>query len=242
MEPEALAEVRARLERVLATLVADGRVPGLSSPRAVDDLRGLLAEIDRRAALPGSQGRHDVASRYAKRVGSRSSWPRTGCSVSRRPALGDGQGFAGNRSTSISAERPQMRTPYCALAGWAYKSEGPSDRRESREVLSHLRHRRLLRHLLPAPRRSQHGRRKPISNACLRTRSTRRQATRSRSCRWSSTNAPKNYVATWTKVRCDRSYKLPHGGQHDRALCLPIHAQIAATETRLQGFATLSLT
>jgi hypothetical protein len=72
MEPEALAEVRARLERVLATLVADGRVR-IERPRVVDDLRGLLAEIDRRAALPGSQARHDVASRYAKRAGSRSS-------------------------------------------------------------------------------------------------------------------------------------------------------------------------
>jgi hypothetical protein len=65
MEPEALAEVRARLERVLATLVADGRVR-IERPRVVDDLRGLLAEIDRRAALPGSQARHD--SRYAKRA------------------------------------------------------------------------------------------------------------------------------------------------------------------------------
>jgi hypothetical protein len=72
MEPEALAEVRARLERVLATLVAGGRVR-IERPRMVDDLRGLLAEIDRRAASPGSQARHDVASRYAKRAGSRSS-------------------------------------------------------------------------------------------------------------------------------------------------------------------------
>jgi hypothetical protein len=50
MEPEALARVRARLERVLGRLVADGRVR-IERPRVVDDLRGLLAEIDRRAAL-----------------------------------------------------------------------------------------------------------------------------------------------------------------------------------------------
>jgi hypothetical protein len=68
MEPEALAEVRARLERVLATLVADGRVR-IERPRAVDDLRSLLAEIDRRAALPGSQARHDVASRLCQAGG-----------------------------------------------------------------------------------------------------------------------------------------------------------------------------
>jgi hypothetical protein len=55
MEPEALAEVRARLERVLATLVADGRVR-IERPRVVDDLRGLLAEIDRRAGARPSAG------------------------------------------------------------------------------------------------------------------------------------------------------------------------------------------
>ena len=71
MEPEALAKVRARLERVLATLVADGRVR-IERPRVVDDLRGLLAEIDRRAALPGSLGRPGAGS-YARRAGSRSS-------------------------------------------------------------------------------------------------------------------------------------------------------------------------
>jgi hypothetical protein len=49
MEPEVLAEVRARLERVLERLVADGRVR-LERPR-VEDLHALLAEIDRRAAL-----------------------------------------------------------------------------------------------------------------------------------------------------------------------------------------------
>jgi hypothetical protein len=48
MEPAALAQVRARLERVLERLVADGRVR-IERPRVVDDLRGLLAEIDRRA-------------------------------------------------------------------------------------------------------------------------------------------------------------------------------------------------
>ena len=72
MEPEVLAEVRARLEGVLERLVADGRVR-IERPRVVDDLRALLAEIDRRAASPGSPARHDVASRYAKRAGSRSS-------------------------------------------------------------------------------------------------------------------------------------------------------------------------
>ena len=51
MEPEALAEIGARLERVLATLVADGRV-WIERPRVVDDLRALLAEIDRRAGPP----------------------------------------------------------------------------------------------------------------------------------------------------------------------------------------------
>ncbi|HZZ24536.1 MAG TPA: hypothetical protein VFE60_19000 [Roseiarcus sp.] len=50
MEPEVLAEVRARLERVLERLVADGRVR-LERPRVVEDLHALLAEIDRRAAL-----------------------------------------------------------------------------------------------------------------------------------------------------------------------------------------------
>ena len=48
MEPKALAEVRARLERVLATLVADGRVR-IERPHVVEDLRALLAEIDPRA-------------------------------------------------------------------------------------------------------------------------------------------------------------------------------------------------
>jgi hypothetical protein len=47
MDSNLLAEVRARLERVLATLVADGRVR-IERPRVVDDLRGLLA----RAAEP----------------------------------------------------------------------------------------------------------------------------------------------------------------------------------------------
>ena len=62
MEPEALAEVRARLERVLATLVADGRVR-IERPRVVDDLRGLLAEIDRRAgARPGAGDRQSRLS------------------------------------------------------------------------------------------------------------------------------------------------------------------------------------
>jgi hypothetical protein len=50
MEREALAEVRARLERVIKRLVADGRV-WLERPRVVEDLRGLLAEIDERRAL-----------------------------------------------------------------------------------------------------------------------------------------------------------------------------------------------
>jgi hypothetical protein len=80
MEPEALAEVRARLERVLATLVADGRVR-LERPRVVEDLRALLAEIDRRAdARPG--GRSAIST---KRVGGgpcrqltspTTNWPR----------------------------------------------------------------------------------------------------------------------------------------------------------------------
>jgi hypothetical protein len=50
LEREALAQVRARLERVLERLVADGRV-WLERPRVVEDLRGLLAEIDKRRAL-----------------------------------------------------------------------------------------------------------------------------------------------------------------------------------------------
>ena len=50
MEREALAQVRARLEQVLEELVSDGRV-WLERPRAVEDLRSLLAEIDRRWAL-----------------------------------------------------------------------------------------------------------------------------------------------------------------------------------------------
>ena len=50
LEREALAQVRARLDRVLEELVSDGRV-WLERPRAVEDLRSLLAEIDRRWAL-----------------------------------------------------------------------------------------------------------------------------------------------------------------------------------------------
>ena len=50
MERDMLAQVRARLERVLEELVADGRV-WLERPRVVEDLRGLLAEIDNRGAL-----------------------------------------------------------------------------------------------------------------------------------------------------------------------------------------------
>ena len=50
LEREALAQVRARLERVLEKLVADGRV-WLERPRVVEDLRGLLAEIDKRRVL-----------------------------------------------------------------------------------------------------------------------------------------------------------------------------------------------
>ena len=57
MEPEALAEVRARLERVLGRLVADGRV-WVERPDVAIDLHGLLAEIDRRAASPGWRRRH----------------------------------------------------------------------------------------------------------------------------------------------------------------------------------------
>jgi hypothetical protein len=45
-----LAQVRARLERVLATMVADGRV-WVERPSVMVDLHALLAEIDRRAAL-----------------------------------------------------------------------------------------------------------------------------------------------------------------------------------------------
>jgi hypothetical protein len=59
MEPEALAEVRARLERVLERLLADGRVR-LERPRLVEDLRALLAEIDRRAALRGFENKTNV--------------------------------------------------------------------------------------------------------------------------------------------------------------------------------------
>jgi hypothetical protein len=44
MDPEVLAKVRARLERVLERLVADGRV-WIERPRVVEDLRALLAEI-----------------------------------------------------------------------------------------------------------------------------------------------------------------------------------------------------
>ena len=62
MEPEALAQVRARLERVLERLVADGRV-WLERPRVVDDLHALLAEIDRRAgARPGAGDRQSRLS------------------------------------------------------------------------------------------------------------------------------------------------------------------------------------
>ena len=50
LEPEVLAQVRARLEGVLEQLVSDGRV-WVERSRVVDDLRGLLAEIDRRAGL-----------------------------------------------------------------------------------------------------------------------------------------------------------------------------------------------
>jgi hypothetical protein len=50
MDSNLLAEVRARLERVLGQLVADGRV-WVERPDVVVDLHGLLAEIDRRAAL-----------------------------------------------------------------------------------------------------------------------------------------------------------------------------------------------
>ena len=50
LEPEALAQVRARLERVTERLVADGRV-WIERPRVVEDLHALLAEIDKRRAL-----------------------------------------------------------------------------------------------------------------------------------------------------------------------------------------------
>jgi hypothetical protein len=50
MDSNLLAEVRARLERVLGQLVADGHV-WVERPDVVVDLHGLLAEIDRRAAL-----------------------------------------------------------------------------------------------------------------------------------------------------------------------------------------------
>ena len=50
LDSNLLAEVRARLERVLERLVADGRV-WLERPDVVVDLHALLAEIDRRAAL-----------------------------------------------------------------------------------------------------------------------------------------------------------------------------------------------
>jgi hypothetical protein len=50
MDSNLLAEVRARLERVLGQLIADGRV-WVERPDVVVDLHGLLAEIDRRAAL-----------------------------------------------------------------------------------------------------------------------------------------------------------------------------------------------
>jgi hypothetical protein len=62
MEPEALAEIRARLKGVLATLVSDGRV-WIERPRVVEDLRALLAEIDRRAgARPGAGDRQSRLS------------------------------------------------------------------------------------------------------------------------------------------------------------------------------------
>ena len=50
LEPEALAHVKARLEGVIERLLADGRV-WIERPRVVEDLQGLLAEIDRRRAL-----------------------------------------------------------------------------------------------------------------------------------------------------------------------------------------------
>jgi hypothetical protein len=50
MDLEVLAKVRARLERVLEQLVADGRV-WIERPDVTVDLHALLAEIDRRAAL-----------------------------------------------------------------------------------------------------------------------------------------------------------------------------------------------
>jgi hypothetical protein len=50
MDSNLLAQIRTRLERVLERLVADGRV-WVERPGVVVDLHGLLAEIDRRAAL-----------------------------------------------------------------------------------------------------------------------------------------------------------------------------------------------
>ena len=44
------------------------------------------------------------------------------------------------------------------------------------------------------------------------------------------------------RMRGDRGDKLRLGGRGDRALCLPIDAQIAATERRPEGFAILSVT
>ena len=116
MEPEALAKVRARLERVLATLVADGRV-WIERPRVVDDLRALLAEIDRRAALPRKSG-------HAPALGRMPGGPGRDLLS---PALAAAQALAGlgtvrvsgRASTLTSAERPQlahdavtMRTPF----------------------------------------------------------------------------------------------------------------------------------
>ena len=50
LDSNLLAQVRARLERVLERLVADGRV-WVERPGVVVDPHALLAEIDRRAAL-----------------------------------------------------------------------------------------------------------------------------------------------------------------------------------------------
>ena len=50
MDSNLLAQIRARLERVLRQLVADGRV-WVERPGVMVDLHALLAEIDRRAAL-----------------------------------------------------------------------------------------------------------------------------------------------------------------------------------------------
>jgi hypothetical protein len=53
MDSSLLAQIRARLERVLATLVADGRV-WVERPDVAVDLHALLAEIDRRGkSSPG---------------------------------------------------------------------------------------------------------------------------------------------------------------------------------------------